>query len=81
MTISMNDNNRPLLMSFCLLCPSRLGHTCLEFEHGSSVYTSNNSKWDYAPLFERQLLDVIQPDLCHAGEINECKKIAAMAEA
>lgn len=25
------------------------------------------SKWDYAPLLERRLVDVIQPDLCHAG--------------
>ena len=39
------------------------------------------SKWDYVPLFERRLIDVIQPDLCHAGGITETKKIAAMAEA
>jgi galactonate dehydratase len=39
------------------------------------------SKWDYVPLLERRLVDVIQPDLCHAGGISECKKIAAMAEA
>jgi galactonate dehydratase len=39
------------------------------------------SKWEYAPLLERRLVDVVQPDLCHAGGITECKKIAAMAEA
>jgi galactonate dehydratase len=39
------------------------------------------SKWDYLPLLERRLVDVIQPDLCHAGGITECKKIAALAEA
>jgi galactonate dehydratase len=39
------------------------------------------SKWDYVPLFEKRLVDVIQPDICHAGGITECKKIAAMAEA
>jgi len=39
------------------------------------------SKWDYVPLFEKRLVDVIQPDLCHAGGITETKKIAAMAEA
>jgi galactonate dehydratase len=39
------------------------------------------SKWDFAPVLERRLADVIQPDLCHAGGITECKKIAAMAEA
>jgi galactonate dehydratase len=39
------------------------------------------SKWEYAPLLERRLVDVVQPDLCHAGGITEVKKIAAMAEA
>jgi galactonate dehydratase len=39
------------------------------------------SKWDFVPVLERRLADVIQPDLCHAGGITECKKIAAMAEA
>jgi galactonate dehydratase len=39
------------------------------------------AKWEYVPLLERRLVDVIQPDLCHAGGITECKKIAAMAEA
>lgn len=39
------------------------------------------SKWDFLPVLERRLADVIQPDLCHAGGITECKKIAAMAEA
>ena len=39
------------------------------------------SKWEYVPLLERRLVDVIQPDLCHAGGISECKKIAALAEA
>lgn len=39
------------------------------------------SKWEYLPLLERRLIDVIQPDLCHAGGITECKKIAALAEA
>jgi galactonate dehydratase len=39
------------------------------------------SKWEYVPLLERRLVDVIQPDLCHAGGITETKKIAALAEA
>lgn len=39
------------------------------------------SKWEYRPLFERRLVDIIQPDLCHAGGITEVKKISAMAEA
>lgn len=39
------------------------------------------AKWDFRTLLEQRLVDVIQPDLCHAGGISECKKIAALAEA
>ena len=39
------------------------------------------SRWQYKNLFEQGIVDVIQPDLSHAGGISECKKIAAMAEA
>ena len=39
------------------------------------------SKWEFRELIERQLVDVVQPDVCHAGGISELKKIAAMAEA
>lgn len=38
------------------------------------------SKKDVLPLLERRLVDVVQPDICHAGGITECKKIAALAE-
>ncbi|MBI2942511.1 MAG: galactonate dehydratase [Chloroflexi bacterium] len=38
------------------------------------------TKWGYRELIENQLVDVIQPDLCHAGGIKETLKIAAMAE-
>lgn len=39
------------------------------------------SKWDYKRLFQAGGVDIIQPDLSHAGGITEVKKIAAMAEA
>jgi galactonate dehydratase len=39
------------------------------------------SRWDYKKLFQDGYVDIIQPDLSHAGGISECKKIAAMAEA
>ena len=39
------------------------------------------SKWDFRSILEKRLLDIIQPDLCHAGGISEVRKIAAMAEA
>src|SRR5690606_3019828 len=39
------------------------------------------SRWDFKPFFELGAVDIIQPDLSHAGGILECRKIAAMAEA
>ena len=39
------------------------------------------SRWDFKPFFERGVVDIIQPDLSHAGGLLECRKIAAMAEA
>lgn len=39
------------------------------------------SRWDFKPLFEARCVDIIQPDLSHAGGLSECRRIAAMAEA
>jgi galactonate dehydratase len=39
------------------------------------------SRWDFKRLLEDGIVDIIQPDLSHAGGISEVKKIAAMAEA
>lgn len=44
---------------------------------GERLYT----KHDFKRLFEAGGVDIIQPDLSHAGGISEVKKIAAMAEA
>lgn len=38
------------------------------------------TKWGFREVLEKQAAAVVQPDLCHAGGILECKKIAAMAE-
>jgi galactonate dehydratase len=39
------------------------------------------SRWDFRPFLEAGVVDIIQPDLSHAGGISECRRIAAMAEA
>ena len=39
------------------------------------------SKWDFKRLLQAGGVDIIQPDLSHAGGITEVKKIASMAEA
>lgn len=38
------------------------------------------SRWDFRPFLESGAVDIIQPDLAHAGGISECRRIAAMAE-
>ena len=39
------------------------------------------SRWDFKPFFNSGAVDIIQPDVSHAGGLLECRKIAAMAEA
>lgn len=39
------------------------------------------SRYDFKKLLNDGYIDVIQPDLSHAGGITECKKIISMAEA
>ncbi len=39
------------------------------------------SRWDFKRVLEARSVDIVQPDLSHAGGISECRKIAAMAEA
>ena len=39
------------------------------------------SRWDFKRILAEGYVDIIQPDLSHAGGISECKKIASMAEA
>ena len=43
---------------------------------GERIYT----KWGFRELFEKQVVEFVQPDICHAGGILELKKLAAMAE-
>ncbi|MFC4987705.1 galactonate dehydratase [Saliphagus infecundisoli] len=52
-------------------------HTTTPIATGERMY----SRWDFKEVFEDGSVDVIQPDLSHAGGITEVKKIAAMAEA
>ncbi len=54
----------------------RMADPQMDLATGERLY----SKWDYRRLLEGRYVDVIQPDLCHAGGISEVKKIAAFAE-
>ncbi|GMA62745.1 galactonate dehydratase [Alicyclobacillus fastidiosus] len=52
-------------------------HTSTPIATGERMYT----RWDFKNLLEDGYVDIIQPDLSHAGGISESKKIATMAEA
>ncbi|OLO28165.1 galactonate dehydratase [Alkalihalophilus pseudofirmus] len=52
-------------------------HTNIPIATGERMF----SRWDFKELLSDGYVDIIQPDLSHAGGITECKKIASMAEA
>lgn len=54
-----------------------VAHTSTPIATGERMF----SRWDFKSLLESGYVDIIQPDLSHAGGITECKKIFAMAEA
>jgi D-galactarolactone cycloisomerase len=39
------------------------------------------AKYSFRHILESRAMDIVQPDVCAAGGITECKKIAAMAQA
>lgn len=52
-------------------------HTSCPIATGERMYT----RWGFKELLAQGVVDIIQPDLSHAGGILETRKIAAMAEA
>lgn len=51
--------------------------THLPIATGERVFT----KWGFREYLEKGAASILQPDLCHAGGITECRLIAGMAEA
>jgi galactonate dehydratase len=52
-------------------------HVAIPIATGERMF----SRWHYKQLLIDGYVDIIQPDLSHAGGITECKKIISMAEA
>ncbi|MEB3102458.1 galactonate dehydratase [Ferviditalea candida] len=52
-------------------------HTSIPIATGERMF----SRWDFKHVLSDGYVDIIQPDLSHAGGITECKKIFSMAEA
>ena len=51
--------------------------TSIPLATGERMY----SRWDFKNLLKDGYIDIIQPDVSHAGGITECKKILSIAEA
>ena len=67
----------PVLPEHNDVLPEIAAQTSTPIATGERMY----SRWDFKEVFENGSVDVIQPDLSHAGGITEVKKIASMAEA
>src|SRR5579884_4060589 len=67
----------PLLSENMSALPEIAAHTTTPIALGERLY----SRWEFKPFFEQGVVDIMQPDLSHAGGILEVRKIAAMAEA
>ena len=53
------------------------GYTSIPIATGERMF----SRWDFKKILEEGVVDIIQPDLSHAGGISEVRRIATMAEA
>ncbi|KAL4884877.1 enolase C-terminal domain-like protein [Aspergillus karnatakaensis] len=74
---------KPLFIEEPLLCehPEAIKQlseqTTIPIAFGERLYT----RWDIKRFLEDSSVDILQPDIAHAGGISETKKIANMAEA
>jgi len=77
------EPHRPLFIEEPLLCEhleaykQLAAQTTIPIAFGERLYT----RWDVKPFLEAGVVDVLQPDIAHAGGISETKKIAILAEA
>ena len=77
------EQYRLLFIEEPVLCENEEAFVDLR-RHGSTPIATgerNYTRWGFKSLITCGGVDIIQPDLSHAGGILECKKIAAMAEA
>ncbi|TAM93332.1 MAG: galactonate dehydratase [Chitinophagaceae bacterium] len=83
MLVQELDNLKPMFIEEPVLPENQKAYsaiskyTSVPIALGERLY----SRWDFLPFFEQGTIDIIQPDLSHAGGISEVKRIAAMAEA
>lgn len=77
------ESLKPMFIEEPVLAENNEALTALSRYTSTPIATGERmfSRWDFKPLFEQGAVDIIQPDLSHAGGITEVFKIAAMAEA
>lgn len=67
----------PILVEHPEALKQLAGMTSIPIALGERLY----HRWDVKPFLEQGLVDILQPDIAHAGGISETKRIATMAEA
>lgn len=65
----------PLVPKHADLYPKLARETSVPIAVGERLY----SRWDFKPHFRPDGVDIVQPDISHAGGISECKRIADSA--
>lgn len=66
----------PLLVEHPEALKQLAGMTTIPIAFGERIYT----RWDAKRFLEDACVDILQPDIAHAGGISETKKIAQLAE-
>jgi galactonate dehydratase len=74
---------KPMFIEEPVLSENREAFSILTQYTSTPIATGERlySRWDFKSLFCDGHIDIIQPDLSHAGGISEVRRIAAMAEA
>ncbi|KAI7535423.1 mandelate racemase/muconate lactonizing enzyme family protein [Hortaea werneckii] len=67
----------PLLVEHPEAFKQLAGMTSIPIATGERLYT----RWDAKRFLEEGLIDILQPDIAHAGGISETKRLANLAEA
>lgn len=77
------ESLRPMFIEEAVLPENREAFSTLAQYTSTPLATGERlfSRWDFKSLFCDGNIDIIQPDLSHAGGISEVRRIAAMAEA
>lgn len=74
---------KPMFIEEPVLCDNKEAFAHLAQYTSTPIATGERlySRWDFKPLFAQGAIDIVQPDLSHAGGISEVRRIASMAEA